>query len=227
VAGSLTASATTPYDASMMRIRNQRDQTNVTAVLILIGVIVAGVWIWKRIPPERQDQFLDQALPLTLLGLLGAVLAWLGIRKIRRRRHMRRERDRLMASFQQATVPQKRLDIAFALIELNGYRLAGLESVAAPMADLFMHTLKTAVGDKQHRVRGMAASHVGVLQSQEAIPLLLLALEDDHAYVRASAALALGRMRAREAKKKLEQVKEEDWDQTVRSRAREALERIA
>jgi HEAT repeat protein len=51
-------------------------------------------------------------------------------------------------------------------------------------------------------------------------------LEDDHAYVRACAALALGRMRAGEAKKKLEQVMQEDWDQTVRSRAREALERI-
>nr|MBI3613174.1 HEAT repeat domain-containing protein [Nitrospirota bacterium] len=89
-----------------------------------------------------------------------------------------------------------------------------------------MATLKTALGDKQHRVRGMAASHLGALRAKEAIPLLLLALEDDHAYVRASAALALGRMRAAEAKQKLTYMMQEDWDQTVRSRAREALERI-
>jgi hypothetical protein len=33
-------------------------------------------------------------------------------------------------------------------------------------------------------------------------------------------------MRASEAKAKLESVMREDWDQTVRSRAREALERL-
>jgi HEAT repeat protein len=51
-------------------------------------------------------------------------------------------------------------------------------------------------------------------------------LEDDHAYVRASAALGLGRMRALEARERLLRAMEDDWDQTVRSRAREALERI-
>ncbi len=72
----------------------------------------------------------------------------------------------------------------------------------------------------------MAASYLGILQHQPAIPLLIKALEDDHAHVRASAALALGRMRVAEAKSKLESLQKDDWDQTVRSRAREALERI-
>jgi hypothetical protein len=36
----------------------------------------------------------------------------------------------------------------------------------------------------------------------------------------------LGRLRAIEAKDKLVEVSKDDWDQTVRSRAREALERI-
>jgi len=51
-------------------------------------------------------------------------------------------------------------------------------------------------------------------------------LEDEHAYVRSSAALGLGRLRAGEAKEKLTTVMAEDWDQTVRSRSKEALERI-
>lgn len=210
----------------MMRVRNRQGQANVTAVFVLIGLIVTAVWVWKRTPPEIQDRVLNQALPLTLLGLAGAALVWLGVRKIRRSRQTSRERERLIGLFRQAVTTQRRLDLAFALVELNGYRLEGLEPVAAPMTDLFMATLKTALGDKQHRVRGMAASHLGALRAKEAVPVLLQALEDDHAYVRASAALALGRMRAAEAREKLDFVMREDWDQTVRSRAREALERI-
>jgi HEAT repeat protein len=52
------------------------------------------------------------------------------------------------------------------------------------------------------------------------------ALEDDHAYVRSCAALGLGRLRAGEAREKLTIAMEKDWDQTVRSRSKEALERI-
>jgi HEAT repeat protein len=72
----------------------------------------------------------------------------------------------------------------------------------------------------------MAASYLGALNDRTVIPLLLKALEDEHAYVRSSAALGLGRLRAGEAKEKLTTVMKEDWDQTVRSRSKEALERI-
>ena len=86
--------------------------------------------------------------------------------------------------------------------------------------------LERALGDKQHRIRGMAASHLGVLNDATVVPLLLKAMEDDPAYVRSSAALGLGRLRASEAKEKLTTAMEGDWDQTVRSRSKEALERI-
>jgi HEAT repeat protein len=56
--------------------------------------------------------------------------------------------------------------------------------------------------------------------------LLVKALEDDHAYVRPCAVLALGRLRAVETRERLMTVMKEDWDQTVRSRAKEALERM-
>jgi HEAT repeat protein len=72
----------------------------------------------------------------------------------------------------------------------------------------------------------MAASSLGAIQDKTAVATLLKALEDDHAYVRGCAALALGRLKETEAKDKLAYVMKEDWDQTVRSRAREALERI-
>jgi len=209
-----------------MREQPQDGQANLTATLLLVGLIVALVWVWKRIPPAMQDELVERAIPLTLLGLAMALCVWFVVRKLKRRRGDRLERDRLMLRFERETSPEKRLDLAFELIELNRYKRKGLERVAPAMAELFATTLKTALGDKQHRIRGMAASHLGVLQDKTTVPLLLAALEDDHAYVRASAALALGRMRASEAKAKLESVMRDDWDQTVRSRAREALERL-
>lgn len=94
------------------------------------------------------------------------------------------------------------------------------------LKDLFVTTLQRALGDKQHRIRGMAASHLGALQDMSVVPLLVKALEDDHAYVRSCAALGLGRLRATETRERLTKVMEEDWDQTVRSRAKEALEQM-
>jgi hypothetical protein len=206
--------------------RNQLGQANLTAVLTLVGLIVASVWVWKRIPPETQDYLLDNIVPIAFIGLLFTAMLWTGLRAVRRHRHRRHELNRLLVEFEREQSAGKRRELAFALIETNRYRLEGLERAMPALADVLMATLKTALGDKQHRIRGMAASYLGALQDKRAIPLLLASLQDDHAYVRACAALGLGRMRALEAKPKLTTVMEEDWDQTVRSRAREALERI-
>ncbi len=215
--------------AEMDGRRRERDsgQANLTVVLLVVGLIVAGVWIWKRLPPDVQDTVVDRAVPYSLAGAALLAAVWIAASHFRRRLLVRRRRDALVARFQHLTDRAKRLDLAFQLIELNGYRAEGLDAVAEAMTDLFLDTLKTALDDKQHRIRGMAASHLGALQAAKAVPALLKALEDDHAYVRGCAALALGRMRATEAKTKLAEVMKEDWDQTVRSRAREALERIA
>ena len=155
------------------------------------------------------------------------VLVLVVVKTIRARMHRKRKRDRLLAAFQRETVRDKQLELSFALAEVNGYRVAGIEAVAPALKDLWVTTLRRALGDKQHRIRGMAASHLGILNDPSVVPLLLAALEDDHAYVRACAALGLGRLRAPEARTKLEYVMKEDWDQTVRSRAKEALERLA
>ncbi|TLY28011.1 MAG: HEAT repeat domain-containing protein [Nitrospirae bacterium] len=209
-----------------MTDRKPSHAASLTSIFLLIGLVVAGVWVWKRIPPETQDDLVERMVPLALLALVTGLLLLVIVRKVRHRWQIRQERARLMARFEEETSPSQQLDLAFALVELNDYRLEGLERVAPALRDLFIVTVKTALGDKQHRIRGMAASHLGVLQDKVGVPVLLAALEDDHAYVRACAALALGRMRAGEAKAKLAHVMQEDWDQTVRSRAREALERI-
>ena len=194
--------------------------------LLGLGLIVAGIWVWHHLNFDTQDYIVDEIVPiigiLTILSI-GIFVIW---RKWQARRDRLKLRDRLIQRFQKEPSPQKQRDLAFALVEVNEYQLQGLETIAKPMAKLFIWTLNTALGDKQHRIRGMGASYLGILNHTESIPLLIRFLEDDHAHVRACAALSLGRMRAQEAKEKLEEMEKEDWDQTVRSRAREALERI-
>lgn len=209
-----------------MHRHSQSGQANLTAILLLLGLVVSGVWVWKRLSPDMQDLIIDQAIPLAALSLMVLTAVWIIVGKIRKRLNRRKQRARLITLLEKQTSSQKRLELAFAVIEVNEYRRVGLEPIAPQLQELFVTTLQRALGDKQHRVRGMAASHLGVIGDDTAVTHLLAALEDDHAYVRSSAALGLGRLRASAAKDKLAVVSKEDWDQTVRSRAREALERI-
>ena len=209
-----------------MNTRSESGKTNLAAIGVILGVVIAGVWVWKRLSIETQEYVIDQAIPMAFAGLVIVAGLWVVVRAFNRRRAQRRERAKLLTAFEQATVREKKLEIAFALIDVNEYRAEGLESVTPALRDLFSTTLEFAVGDKQHRIRGMAASHLGVLNDRTVIPLLMKALDDEHAYVRSCAALGLGRLRASEAREKLTIVMEKDWDQTVRSRSKEALERI-
>jgi HEAT repeat protein len=207
-------------------LRRTSGNVNLTAIVLLLGTVIASVWVWKRLSAETQDYVIDQALPLTLLGMVCLVLMWMIVRAVRNRTDRLGRRAKLLAKFERETAHDKKLETAFALIEVNQYRVEGLESAVPAMKELFATTLQRALGDKQHRIRGMAASHLGILQDRTVVPLLLKALEDDHAYVRSCAALGLGRLRATETRERLKTLVEEDWDQTVRSRAKEALERM-
>jgi HEAT repeats len=207
---------------------NHRDQgqANLTLLALLVGLIVTSVWVWKRLSPDTQDYVVDQAVPMAAIGLAVAALLFIPIRAVLRHRAKFLERAKLLTLFERETVQDKKLEIAFALLEMNGYRIDGLETAVPALKELFTTTLQRALGDKQHRIRGMAASHLGALQDLSVVPLLVKALDDDHAYVRSCAALGLGRLRAVETRERLKVVMEQDWDQTVRSRAREALEQM-
>jgi hypothetical protein len=205
---------------------DEHGQVHLTATLILVALVVAGIWIWKRLPPDVQDWVVEQAVPLAASGTVIVWVFWRLVRGVYRQRTVRQARARLVAQFQRETSLEKRFELACKLVELNNYRPEGLEAIRPELFAVFSRMLETAVGDKQHRIRGMAASYLGVVQDAAAVPLLMKALDDDHWWVRSQAALGLGRLRAKEAKAKLEYMAKEDWDQTVRSRCREALERL-
>jgi ABC-type nickel/cobalt efflux system permease component RcnA len=199
---------------------------NLFVGLLGLGLIVAAIWIWNHLTFDTQDYITDEIVPILGGILVLGIGLWVVTKKWRAHKERLQLRDRLLQRFQKEPSAHKRRDLAFTLIEVNQFEAEGLDTAAESMAELFIWTLKTALGDKQHRIRGMAASYLGILKHQASIPLLIRALEDDHAHVRACAALALGRMRAQGAKSKLEETMKEDWDQTVRSRSKEALERI-
>ena len=221
-AASLTPPSVHPYDLSPLINMQPREQGQVNPALLVILIIclITGVWVWKRLSLETQDYLVDQAVPMTAIGLVCALLLFIPIRMLRRRQVRSRERTRLLTLFHRETVQEKQLELVFALLENNEYHIDGLESVVPALKELLATTLQRALGDKQHRIRGMAASHLGALQDRSVVPLLMKALDDDHAYVRACAALGLGRLRATEARERLKTAMEHDWDQTVRSRAR-------
>ena len=61
-----------------MRPDSQQGQANLTAIAIVLGLVVTGVWVWKRLPLETQDLVIDQALPMAAVALLAAsLLVWI------------------------------------------------------------------------------------------------------------------------------------------------------
>ena len=140
---------------------SQSGQANLTAVFLLLGLVVSGVWVWKRLSPDMQDLIIDQAIPLAALALVVVAVVWVLAGKIRTRRKRNQQRARLITLFESQTSADKRLQLAFAVIELNEYQRAGLEAVAPRFQELFLTTLKRALGDKQHQVRGGARGASG------------------------------------------------------------------
>jgi hypothetical protein len=177
---SLTAPPSRSYDLRPMVDHRDQGQANLTLLAVLLGLIVTGVWVWKRLSVETQDYIVDQALPMAAIGLTITALLFIPIRAVLRHRAKSQARAKLLTVFERETVQDKKLELAFALLEMNEYRVEGLESSVLALKELFITTLQRALGDKQHRIRGMAASHLGALQDLSVVPLLVKALEDDH-----------------------------------------------
>ena len=90
-----------------MRTRSESGQTNLVAIGILVGLVITGVWVWKRLSFDTQDYVVDQAIPVAFAGLVIAAGLFLLVRAFIRHWGQRRERAKLIAAFNQATVQEK------------------------------------------------------------------------------------------------------------------------
>ena len=114
-----------------------------TTIFILLGMVVSGVWIWKRLSPDAQDLILDQAPAaggrdddcVSSFGCWSASFAG-GVSETRR--------TRLITLFEKQTVAEKRLRWRSPLIEVNEYRREGLEEIAPQLQEVFLTTLTRA-----------------------------------------------------------------------------------
>src|SRR5207244_11481914 len=102
-----------------MTRRDQDGQANLTATLLLVGLILAVVWIWKRLPLVTQNYLVERVMLLALLGVAVVMFVWVVARLLHRRCVNRRERDSLVKRFGGEPSPEKRLDLAFEAIELD------------------------------------------------------------------------------------------------------------
>ena len=87
--------------------------------VVLIILIIIAVWTWKRISAETQDYIVDQAVPMTIIGIVSTLFLSIPIRMLRRRQVRAQERARLLTLFYRETVQEKQLELVFALLENN------------------------------------------------------------------------------------------------------------
>ena len=53
-----------------MSTRAESGQTNLVAIAVLVGLVITGVWVWKRLSFDTQDYVIDQAIPVAFAGLV-------------------------------------------------------------------------------------------------------------------------------------------------------------
>ncbi|HXC66196.1 MAG TPA: hypothetical protein VN638_02185, partial [Nitrospiraceae bacterium] len=68
-----------------MSIRAESGKTNLVAIGVLVGVVITGVWVWKRLSLDIQEYVIDQAIPMAFAGLVIAAGLWMLVRVFLRR----------------------------------------------------------------------------------------------------------------------------------------------
>ncbi len=209
------------------KVRNVREESGNIGIFILTRLLAAlliGFFIWGVLPPAWKDVLKAGPWPL-IAGAGGALIVVAAIvRAGWGRREHKRAHERVARVFREATDPGLQKRSALWLIDHDRTFPQRLADAGPRLMDVLIRIMKT---DKEKLDRARAANGLGVLGDPQAIGPLLGATNDEYPYVRAEAALALGKLRAVQAEKRLRELVEDDWDPGVRGRAKEALHRIA
>ena len=205
-------------------MKGARGNIGIFVLTHLLVAILVGFLLWS-VFPEPWKEFLRNGP----WGIMAAVLAGFIVvvsiaRGVLARREHKRAHDRVAKVFREATDPALQKRAALWLVDHDRDYPGRLADAGPALFDVLLRILKT---DPEKLDRTRAANGLGVLGDPRAIAPLLVATKDEYAFVRAEAALALGKLKATQAEKRLREMVEDDWDPNARGRAREALERIA
>ena len=61
---------------------NPKGHANVISVLLLIGLIIAGIWTWNHLSFDTQDYIIDEIIPILFLHLSDKSRHLVGFTKI-------------------------------------------------------------------------------------------------------------------------------------------------
>jgi len=202
---------------------NERGNIGIYILTRLLIALLVGFFVWGILPSAWKDDL--KAGPWGLLAAvgLGVLVSFVIIKGIWDRHAHKRAHLRVAKVFREASDPALQKRAALWLIEHDRNYPRRLDDAGPALIEVLIRVMKA---DTEKLDRARAANGLGVLGNPHAIPALLGATNDEYPYVRAEAALALGKLRARPAEKRLRELIEDDWDPSVRGRAKEALERI-
>jgi hypothetical protein len=190
----------------------------------LLVAILAAFFVWGILPLQWKDFLRTGPWGMVAAVTFGLLVAGLIVRGLWGRREHRRAHERVAKVFREATDPALQKRAALWLVEHDRRHPERLADAGPQLSEVLARTLKA---DAEKLDRARAANGLGVLGDPQAIGALLQGTKDEYPYVRAESALALGKLKAAQAEKRLREMVEDDWDPGVRGRAREALERIA
>jgi hypothetical protein len=190
----------------------------------LLVAILVGFLLWSVFPPTWKDFLKGGPWGIVAALVAGAIVLVSIVRGVLQRREHKKAHDRVAKVFREATDPALQKKAALWLVDHDRNYSERLADAGPGLFDVLLRIMK-ADAEKLDRTR--AANGLGVLGDPRAIGPLLAATQDEYAFVRAEAALALGKLKATEAEKRLREMVEDDWDANARGRAKEALERIA
>jgi len=196
-------------------------------IFILIHLLVAilvGFFLWSIFPEPWREFLRNGPWGIVVVVVAGCINIVSIVRGELARREHKRAHDRVAKVFREATDPALQKRAALWLVDHDRDHPERLADAGPALLDVLLRILKS---DSEKLDRTRAANGLGVLGDPRAVGPLLAATMDEYAFVRAEAALALGKLTAKQAEKRLREMVEDDWDANARGRAREALERIA
>jgi hypothetical protein len=204
-------------------MKGERGNIGIFILTRLLAVILVGFFLWSIFPPAWKDFLQEGPWGIVVAVLACIVVVVSTVRGVFERRAHKRAHARVAKVFREATDPALQKRAALWLVEHDRNHPERLAGAGPALYDVLLRIMKT---DPEKLDRTRAANGLGVLGDLRAIAPLLAATQDEYAFVRAEAALALGKLKATQAEKRLREMVKDDWDANARGRAKEALERI-